>query len=428
VTSNGIKTALDGKQNTLTFDTAPTANSTNPVTSGGVKTALDGKSDVGHTHSTSDITDFPTIPTDVVKYVPQSLSSAEKEQACTNIGAAKASVLQEVVLAMEPIKPTWAAYTDASGYGSYITILRISGVSANLIANSEYQFTVRLLGRHASFGGDFTIRIKGTVASATSIGGVSVWCISGEISNPGIRLYKVSDTVYELAVLKTNKYAYAVAKIEESYASGNCVELEKITNGTARATTDSYYADVALPQADWNETNSNKAGYIKNKPTIPSAVTDAVRYSAQSLTDAQKTQARQNIDAAEANHTHRSFIVLKYDVDDGWSVVNHSGDIDVQTDLARHTVFFLTLTNIANTQDAYENFMISHELNVQYMYYDGPIDGGYVLHKYTGGGILTQVRVIDNTGTYGIELARNASIFRDLHPSEYISISFDCLY
>ena len=41
VKSGGIKTALDGKQNTLTFDTAPTANSSNPVTSGGVKTAID---------------------------------------------------------------------------------------------------------------------------------------------------------------------------------------------------------------------------------------------------------------------------------------------------------------------------------------------------------------------------------------------------
>ena len=51
VTSNGIKTALDGKQNTLKFDSSPISGSTNPVTSGGVKTALDGKSDVGHTHS-----------------------------------------------------------------------------------------------------------------------------------------------------------------------------------------------------------------------------------------------------------------------------------------------------------------------------------------------------------------------------------------
>lgn len=37
-----INTALAGKQNALTFDTTPTANSTNPVTSGGIKTALDG--------------------------------------------------------------------------------------------------------------------------------------------------------------------------------------------------------------------------------------------------------------------------------------------------------------------------------------------------------------------------------------------------
>lgn len=36
-----IKTALRGKQDALQFDTAPTANSTNPVTSGGVKDALD---------------------------------------------------------------------------------------------------------------------------------------------------------------------------------------------------------------------------------------------------------------------------------------------------------------------------------------------------------------------------------------------------
>lgn len=45
VTSGGIKTALDAKQDTLTFDSTPTADSSNPVTSGGVKTALDAKQD-----------------------------------------------------------------------------------------------------------------------------------------------------------------------------------------------------------------------------------------------------------------------------------------------------------------------------------------------------------------------------------------------
>ena len=41
--SGEVVTALDNKQNKLTFDTTPTAGSTNPVTSGGIKTALDGK-------------------------------------------------------------------------------------------------------------------------------------------------------------------------------------------------------------------------------------------------------------------------------------------------------------------------------------------------------------------------------------------------
>lgn len=35
------KSTWDGKQDKLTFDTAPTADSTNPVTSGGVKEYID---------------------------------------------------------------------------------------------------------------------------------------------------------------------------------------------------------------------------------------------------------------------------------------------------------------------------------------------------------------------------------------------------
>lgn len=43
VQSGGVKAALDGKQNALTFDSAPTANSDNPVKSSGIKAALDEK-------------------------------------------------------------------------------------------------------------------------------------------------------------------------------------------------------------------------------------------------------------------------------------------------------------------------------------------------------------------------------------------------
>ena len=43
--ASDLKEKLNNKQDKLVFDTAPTANSTNPVTSGGVKSALDGKAD-----------------------------------------------------------------------------------------------------------------------------------------------------------------------------------------------------------------------------------------------------------------------------------------------------------------------------------------------------------------------------------------------
>lgn len=45
-TTAAMTTALAGKQDTLTFDTTPTANSTKPVTSGGIKTYVDNKATI----------------------------------------------------------------------------------------------------------------------------------------------------------------------------------------------------------------------------------------------------------------------------------------------------------------------------------------------------------------------------------------------
>lgn len=47
VQSGGVYTALSGKQNTLTFDSTPTQGSTNPVTSGGVYAAIAAAGGVG---------------------------------------------------------------------------------------------------------------------------------------------------------------------------------------------------------------------------------------------------------------------------------------------------------------------------------------------------------------------------------------------
>ena len=50
-----LSTSLSGKQDTLTFDDAPTSESSNPVKSGGVYTGLAGKANTVHTHAASDI-------------------------------------------------------------------------------------------------------------------------------------------------------------------------------------------------------------------------------------------------------------------------------------------------------------------------------------------------------------------------------------
>lgn len=55
-TTTDVKTAIDGKQDKLAFDTTPIAGSAKPVTSGGIKTALDGKANSSHTHTIADIT------------------------------------------------------------------------------------------------------------------------------------------------------------------------------------------------------------------------------------------------------------------------------------------------------------------------------------------------------------------------------------
>lgn len=51
VTSGGVKAALDGKQDVLTFDSTPTSGSDNPVKSSGIYTALAGKAPLNHTHT-----------------------------------------------------------------------------------------------------------------------------------------------------------------------------------------------------------------------------------------------------------------------------------------------------------------------------------------------------------------------------------------
>lgn len=65
VVTDTEKSTWNGKQDKLTFDTTPTASSTNPVTSGGIKTALDNKA---NTSAIVKVSTGLTDSADLVRY------------------------------------------------------------------------------------------------------------------------------------------------------------------------------------------------------------------------------------------------------------------------------------------------------------------------------------------------------------------------
>ena len=61
-------------------------------------------------------------------------------------------------------------------------------------------------------------------------------------------------------------------------------------------------ANGHIIQSDWNQTDPKKFDYIHNKPEIPD-ISDVIKSSAQNLSEAQKAQARANIDATTVDTT-----------------------------------------------------------------------------------------------------------------------------
>ena len=91
------RTKWDGKQDKLTFDATPTANSTNPVTSGGVKTELDKKADAPKSVS--------------VTLAAASWDSTAKTQTVTVTGVSATETAQ--MITPTPALASQTAYYDA---------------------------------------------------------------------------------------------------------------------------------------------------------------------------------------------------------------------------------------------------------------------------------------------------------------------------
>ena len=116
------------------------------------------------------------------------------------------------------------------------------------------------------------------------------------------------------------------------------------------------FAEVNV-QSDWNQTNTEADDYIKNKPTIPVVptnvsaftndagyltqhqdISDKVSVNAQTFTDAQKLQARTNIDAVGINDIPTLPENLTYFSDDSAEGIIPVDGIRLETKTAAATI------------------------------------------------------------------------------------------
>ena len=180
VTSGGIKTALDAKQDTLTFDSTPTADSNNPVTSQGIKAAIDAKASLpsqtghageylktdGETASWSNVESLPSQTGNAGKVLTTDGTTASWQPAQTrNIG--------ELVLSAIPLTDAGLHLLDGS-------LLPSGGVYA--------QFVQHINGLQASYP-DLFVTQADFDASVSAYGS----CGKFVVTSSGVRLPKVSD-------------------------------------------------------------------------------------------------------------------------------------------------------------------------------------------------------------------------------------------
>lgn len=153
-------------------------------------------------------------------------------------------------------KPTqWTPFNAASGAASGALVI-IGTITHTPSSNKSWQVSIRMLGKHGgTYYGDTTVRLSG-VDSATQVNIKEISYVSGSISVPSVRAYRVSDTEIAIGVSKSN-----------SWTGMDCI-LENI-NGTDFVTstaeeTKSYNTSYLLTcnSMPWNQnTKSMKVVY-----------------------------------------------------------------------------------------------------------------------------------------------------------------------
>lgn len=328
----------------IVTDATPTTNSANPVQSGGVKAALEEKSNTGHKHSAADITSGVLPPE------RGGTGQATLEQACnTLITALRTDTSQNNVpqdgdyfvsqfrggtydtYFRRPMSALWA-YIKSKADLVYAAIRHTH--TKNDITDFPTLAAVATSGAYADLSGLPNIRIGIRLAAGTDL---------NSVTNNGTYYASTLDDIVN-APAGVDRFGLAVMRTS---TASSVVQILYSANG------DRYerQADVFGVWSVWTK-----------------IVDDNIKYSSQSLTAAQQTQARNNIGASgkpDCVAFDQTGSVYNYT----FSQIKVEGNITVRYDLmenssSAHDMPICVEIDGLETAEDYKDYLRSHVVSV----------------------------------------------------------------
>lgn len=256
-----LDTALAGKQDTLTFDTTPTAGSTNPVTSGGIQAAiaqaqLDGQVDLSGYATTADVNTALADKQDTIGDLADIRSGATAGST-----AVQPDDLAEVAFSGDyadlentPTIPTVPTLiSEFENDVPYATTEQLAGKQDNLT-------TAQLAAVNSGVTAEDVAQIT---QNETAIG----LLIEGKAEKDDVYAKTETYSKTEADNLLAGKADADDMTAALATKQDTISDIATIRSGAAAGATAVQPDD--LKQSDWNETNSDSLAFIKNKPTIP---------------------------------------------------------------------------------------------------------------------------------------------------------------
>lgn len=246
-----LATALSGKQSTLTFDSAPTSASTNPVTSGGVYTALGNKMDTSNPTGTGSFSLNRKASTTVGT---NSFAEGSGTTASGNYSHAEGygTTAQSHSAHAEGLSTTASGYyTHAEGWGATATAIAshaegyyTKASSANQHAEGKFNIEDSS-NKYAHIIGNGSADIARSNAFTVDWSG-NVWC-AGDVTQAK-RTYTISAASWATNSDSTTNtdypYIYTVSVTGMTATDAPICQLF----GSSTVTTQAEMADIALVQ------------------------------------------------------------------------------------------------------------------------------------------------------------------------------------